>query len=211
MRLHLPPKKGKEEIFQAAMRAYVIGIAACVETFFRDLFVYVLKRNPGMVNRALKESVGSESAKRLPQYLAVGVSAEEFAASASFQNADAINHNISIAFSGTTYFDLLDQVEVDCEVPSGQQPGPAHLKLSSSWRDDLDRVFSLRHEFAHDANSKTVIDAEEMRRIETVILLICQMTVLLPGIQAPALVSANRFPVILLIEDLISDDWELAS
>ena len=210
MRSHLPLQKGNEDMLQAAMRSYVIGIAASVETFFRDLFVCLLKRDPGLVNRALKEAIRCEPANRLPQYLAAGVSAEEFAASASFQNADAINHNVSIAFSGASYFDALDQFEIGCEVPSARR-GPARLKLSASWKDDLDRVFTLRHEFAHDANSKTVIDTEEMRNIETNILLICQMTVLLPVIQTRALVSEIRAPVILLIADLIADDWQVAS
>lgn len=159
MRSHLPPKKGNEDMFQAAIRAYVIGIAACMETFFRDLFVYLLKQNPGILGRALKDCIRSESAKRLPQYMAAGVSAEEFAASASFQNRDAINHNMSIAFSGS-FFDALDQFEIMCEVPAAKQGGPARLKLPAKWKDDLERVFSLRHEFAHDANSRTIIDTE---------------------------------------------------
>lgn len=36
------------------------------------------------------------------------------------------------------------------------------------------------------------------------------MTVLLPGIQARVVVSGNKIPVILLIADLLADDWELA-
>ena len=76
----LPPTKDKEDILQAAMRAYSIGIAACVETFFRDLFFYLLERNPRLLQRALNEGNRKESASRLPLYIAEGVSAEEFAA-----------------------------------------------------------------------------------------------------------------------------------
>jgi len=96
MHSFLPPTKTNEDIFQAAMRAYVIGIAACVETFFRDLYFHLLKRNPALLQQALKESNRRESANRLPRYLAEGASAEEFAASTSFQNAEAINQNVSI-------------------------------------------------------------------------------------------------------------------
>lgn len=208
MHTFLPPTKGKEDILQAAMRAYVIGIAACIETFFRDLHFHLVKRNPALLQRALNESNRSESASRLPRYLAEGASAEEFAASASFQNAEAINQNISIFFS-TPFFNVLDQFELACEVPSARRTGPANLKLPSSWQRDLDRVFSLRHEFAHDANSKTKVSAEEMQRIETTALLACQFTVLLSGIESQIIVSQKRLPVILLVADLISDDWEI--
>jgi hypothetical protein len=209
MHSFLPPTKGKEDVLQAAMRAYVIGIAACVETFFRDLYVDLLKRNPGLMQQALSASSRKAPASHLSRYVAEGVSAEEFAAfQASFQNAEAINQNISILFS-IPFFDVLDRFELVCDIPSARHSGPARLKLPPCWRSDLDRVFSLRHEFAHDANSKTQVSAGEMQRIETSALLICQVTALLPGIEAPIIVSGRQLPVILLIPDLISEDWEI--
>ena len=160
----LPPKKGKEELLQAAMRAYVIGIAACTETFFRDLHFFLLRCKPGMLQRALNEPNRKEPASRLTQYIARGVSPEEFAAhQASFQNAEAINQNISIFFPSLFF-----------------------------------------------ANTKTQISTDEMRRIETTALLICQMTALLPGIEPRVIVSERNLPTILLIEDLMSEDWEIA-
>lgn len=192
MHSFLPPTKGKEDILQAAMRAYVIGIAACIETFFRDLYFHLLKCNSSLLLRALNESNRKEPASHLPRYLAEGVSAEEFAASqASFQNAEAINRNISIFFS-TPFFDVLDQFELICDIPSARRTGPAQLKLPSCWQSDLGRVFSLRHEFAHDANSKTQVSTEEMQRIETTALLICQITALLPGVEPQ--ITVGRSP-----------------
>lgn len=210
MHSFLPPTKGKEDILQAAMRAYIIGIAACIETFFRDLYFYLLKRNPGLLPRALNESNRKEPASHLHRYLAEGVPAEEFAASqASFQNAEAINRNISIFFS-PPFFDVLDQFELICDIPSARRTGPARLKLPSCWQPDLGRVFSLRHEFAHDSNSKTHVRPEEMRSIETTALLICQFTARLPGIESQTIATGRHLPAILLVTDLISDDWEIA-
>lgn len=204
----LPPKRGKEELLQAAMRAYVIGIAACTETFFRDLYFYLLKRRPGMLQQALSEPNRKEPASRLPQYIAHGVSPEEFAAhQAAFQNAEAINQNISIFFP--SFFDALDQFDPICDIASSQRTNPTRIKLPESWQSDLGRVFSLRHEFAHDANTKTQIGTDEMRRIETTALLICQMTALLPGIEPRLIVNQRNLPTLLLIKDLIADDWEI--
>jgi hypothetical protein len=75
MHSFLPPTKGKEDILQAAMRVYVIGIADCVETFLRDLDFYLLKRNPSLLERALHESNRRELASRLTTYPTEGVSA----------------------------------------------------------------------------------------------------------------------------------------
>jgi len=209
MHSFLPPSRDKADLVQAAMRAYTIGIAACIETFFRDLYLCLLKRNPRLLQQLLTAGSGKAPASHLARYLAEGVSAEEFAVfQASFQNADAINKNISIFFS-IPFFDALDGLEIVCDVPSARQSGPGRLKLPPCWQSDLDRVFSLRHEFAHDANSKTQVSTDEMERIEPMALLICQVTALLPGIEAPIIISGRQLPVILLIADLISEDWEI--
>jgi hypothetical protein len=118
MHSFLPKTTGKEDIFQAAIRANIIGIASCVETFFRDLNFYLLKSKPWLLQKALKENSLREPASHLPRYLAEGVSAEEFAAfQPSFQSTEAIDKNISIFFS-TPFFETLDQFEPICEIPS---------------------------------------------------------------------------------------------
>jgi len=52
----LPPQPGKEDILLTAMRAYVIGIAACVETFFRDLYLFMLQADPSLMEKALSKN-----------------------------------------------------------------------------------------------------------------------------------------------------------
>jgi hypothetical protein len=131
-------------------------------------------------------------------------------AQVSFQSAEAIDRNFSIFFSAKPFLETLDDFELVCAIPSAQHRGPAQLKLSPGWQSDLARVFSLRHEFAHDANSKTQIEANEMRRIETTVLVLCQITTHLSGIKLKVIRSDGYYPAILLISDLISEDWEVA-
>ncbi len=210
MHSFLPPSAGQDVVFQAAIRAYIIGIAACVETFFRDLYFHLLRHNPSLLLQVLNAGGGKVPASHLRRYLDEGIPPEEFAAfKASFQNAESINQNISIFFS-VPFFDMLDRFEVVCDIPSARKSGPARFKLPRYWQSDLKRVFTLRHEFAHDANSKTQISAAEMQSMETTALLICQATMLLPGIEAPIIVSNRQLPAILTIEDLISENWEIA-
>jgi hypothetical protein len=56
---------------------------------------------------------------------------------------------------------------------------------------------------------RDLLNTEEMQRIETTALLICQITALLPGVGPQIVVSGRQFPTILLVADLISDDWEI--
>jgi hypothetical protein len=192
------------------MRAYIIGIAACLETFFRDLYLFRLQSDSALIQEVLTENGLRESINNLPKYLANGLPAEEFAAAqVSFQSAVAIDKNFAIFF-GESFFDALDQFELVCEVPASKQPGPARLKMLPGWRIDVDRVFSLRHEFAHDANSTTKVSIEEMRGIETTALLLCQMTGWFSELRSGRIYTSRDLPAVLLISDLIADDWELS-
>jgi hypothetical protein len=211
MRTFLPAKTGKEDIFRAAMRAYVIGMASCLETYFRDLYLHLIQRDPVALQRALQANGRRESLSTIARYIADGLTEEEIASvQVSFQNAESIDRNFS-AFVGQSFFDVLDQFEVLCAIPSVNKPGLANLRLFPGWQDQLARIFLLRHEFAHDANSKTSISPEEMRSLETTAILVCQVSALLPAISPKSASDQNSVPVILLIVDLVSEDWEVVS
>ena len=210
MHFLLPANKGKLDILQTAMRAYVIGIAACVETFFRDLYLFMLQGEPALVSKALAENGLRESASNLPKYLASGISAEEFAAGqVSFQSSATIDKNFTIFFP-EPFFDAVDKFELVCDVPSSRRPGETRLKMMPGWKTDIDRVFTLRHDFAHDANSTTKVTFEEMRSIETTALIFCQLTGWLVKHRSKRLFTSRNFPAVLLISDLIAEDWEIS-
>jgi hypothetical protein len=212
MRTFLPPTEEKKDILQAAMRAYTIGMAASLETYFRDLYLCLLERDPNLVQKALDVNGRRESVTAMSGYLADGVSTAEFAATqVSFQSAGAINRNFSVFFETGPFFDVLDRFELVCAIPSVKRPGLAQLKLFPGWQTDLARIFNLRHEFAHDANSKTQLDPHEMRRLETTAIVLCQLTAYSPEITPSVGQDESSVPVILLISDIIADDWEVVA
>lgn len=209
MRTFLPPLEQKKDVFQSAMRAYVIGMASCLETYFRDLYIYVIERDPAALQKAKQANGRRDSQSVISSYLADGISEAEVAgAQVSFQNAESIDRNFAFFF-GKPFFEVLNKFEILCVVPSLNRPGLAKFGLSSGWQDQLARIFILRHEFAHDANSKTLIDPTEMQSLEATAIVICQMSALLPGISARYVVDQNAVPAILLIADIISEDWEI--
>jgi hypothetical protein len=211
MRTFLPPTNGKEDILQAAMRAYVIGMASSLETYFRDLYLHVIQRDPVVLQRALQANGRRESLSAITRYIADGLTEAEVAsAQVSFQNAESIDRNFSVFF-GQSFFEVLDQFEALCAIPSVNKPGLANFRLFPGWHDQLARIFVLRHEFAHDANSKTLINPKEMQSLETTAILVCQVTALLPAISSRPPNDQNVVPAILLIADLISEDWEVVS
>jgi hypothetical protein len=209
IRTFLPPTEEKKDLLQAAIRAYVIGMAASLETYFRDLYLHLLERDPNLVQTALDVNGRRESVTAMSRYLADGVSPAEFAAAqVSFQSAEAIDRNFSVFFDTQLFFEVLGSFELMCAIPSMKRPGLAQLKLIPGWQTDLARIFLLRHEFAHDANSKTLIDPLEMQRLETTAIILCQLTAYLPQITPSTIRGKNDVPVILLIADIIADDWE---
>jgi hypothetical protein len=211
MRNFLPLPVDNQDVPQVAMKAYLIGMAACIETFFRDLYLHILERNPDLIQQALASNSRRDSDAVITRRIANGVPLSEIvAAQVSFQSGDAIDRNFSIFFPGSTFFGALDDFELDCAIPSADKPGLAHLKLFPRWRQELQRIFALRHEFAHDGNSKTIIKPQEMRTLETTAILICQMAGYLEPLRnGYGSSSVEGVPAILLISDLIADDWEL--
>jgi hypothetical protein len=71
MKITLPLASEKPDIFQMAMRSYIIGIAACLETYSRDLYLHTLERNPALIEKAFAQRkdvlrIGPENGGFLP-------------------------------------------------------------------------------------------------------------------------------------------------
>jgi hypothetical protein len=208
MRIAIPLAEEKPDILQTAIRSYIIGIAACLETYFRDLYLHTLERDPALLETALEQIKEKEALAALYRNLSDGMSFPEFAMSrATFQSAAEIDQHYSIFFKPRGFLDSLDEFEFLSLIPSVPRKGLARLRLSAGWRKDLARIFNLRHEFAHDANSKSKVETQEMRSLETTAVLLPQVTAHLEPFKPTPPKGANAVPIILLIADFVSEDW----
>lgn len=210
MHAMIPLLKGRHDLFQTAMRSYLIGMAACLETFYRDLYICVLDEDPKLLRSSLGQIKEKASLEEIHQLTVDGISFAELSASkAAFQNIDEIDRFLSTLFSHNGYLETLSEYDFVCAIPS-RNTKQAHMKLHTAWRGDFARIFQLRHEFAHDANSKTSLDPVELQRLEACALLIPQMTAaLIASNRSLKIVKSGTLPVLLTVDDLISDDWEV--
>jgi hypothetical protein len=215
-------KEKKPDIFQTAMRSYIIGIAACLETYFRDLYLHTLERNPALLETALEQIKEGEKLATLHRNLSDGISFPELAMSrATFRSAEEIDRHYSIFFKPNTFLDSLDEFELICGMPAIDRPGRARLRLDDGWRKHLAKIFILRHEFAHDANSKSEIDAREMQSLETTAVLLPQVASHLEPFRKELSAELKEdmrenpggmwVPAVLIIKDLIAEDWVTGS
>jgi hypothetical protein len=226
MHIVIPLAKEKPDIFQTAMRSYIIGIAACLETYFRDLYLHTLERKPDLLETALDQIKEKEALATLYRNFSDGISFAEFAMSrATFRSVEEIDRHYSILFKPKSFLDSLDEFELICGMPAINRPGRARLRLNDGWRNHLAKIFSLRHEFAHDANSKTKIDVREMQSLETTAVILPQFASHLePFRKEPSPERKQEiekemkenpgwalFPAVLLIKDLIAEDWVVGS
>jgi hypothetical protein len=222
----------KPNVFQASMRSYVIAIAACLETYFRDFYIHMLEQNPQFLTAALERIPGKEALATLHRSMSSGMSFPDFALSrVAFRSAEEIDANLSIFVRPYGFLDTLDDYELVCGIPSipGKHMGTLQLGVfCPDWRKNLARIFELRHEFAHDANSKTELDTQEMESLERSAVILPQVAAYMylfrtqsggndgnvdkeakPVLLALYGAAEEPLPVILMISDLVSEDWQV--
>lgn len=201
-----------QAVCKEAMRNYIIAMASCLETFYRDLYVYVLSQDEISLKRALADVRDKATLAEIHSLLAGGVSFSEIATGkATFQSISEIDSFMSKLFHPAGYLDTLQNYEHLCLVPS-RSAQTAHFKLDNSWRSNLAKLFQSRHALVHDANKAFHLSANEMAKLETTALLVPQLTAELVSkkFDGKGTLRIRELPVLILVDDLLCDDWRLA-
>ncbi len=204
--------RSDETLLRQSMRQYVIGIASCLETYYRDLYVALLQADQQLVRRPFERD---RRASRLTKLRAAGpddIPEAEWAAElAKFQNLLGIDQALSELLEPLGYVQALTSTDFPCVIPS-RRDDLACLRLWPEWQDQFSSVFDHRHEFVHDANKPCTLAPAEMARIESTALLVPQLTSVLMARQLSAtapLLAMEGVPTILLVEDLVAGDWQV--
>jgi hypothetical protein len=206
----LPQFRDQKGIIQESIRNYIISTATCLETFYRDLLIFVLSQDETTLERVLPDLREKTTYSDIHSLLQDGIKFAEIAvADASFQNISEIETFMSKLFFPNSYLQELDSFFLECFIPA--RSARTIFKLDNSWRSDFAKIFIHRHSFVHDANKVCDIELSEIRQLETIALLVPQLTTYLIANKFSKVVLSKEHntPVIFIIEDIISDDWEV--
>jgi hypothetical protein len=213
----LGPFQAKPHVRAQAGRGYLISMASCLETFYRDVVVYVLGKDEESLASILQDLREKATLAELHQVFRESVSFPEIAASrVTFQSLAEIETVMSRVFRPDGYLGALDKFELECLNPS---KGRARLRLGElfpDWRTSLERIFRERHALVHDANLQFSISDSDMASLEAVALLIPQLTAELLAtrygkegtLRVEGEPSVRDLPVLLFISEVISENWE---
>jgi len=191
------------------------------ETLFRDIFVYVIKKNPDCLDAFKKQkSKLTRNLNLIPPELA-----EEFVAYLfNFQNQDSIEEVLVVLLGNQ---DGLKQLVQQSPLIAVRNKGITVFemnKLFPNWRSDIDFLLAERHKIIHDANHRCSVKRKEIARLETELFLYQQLFGILfstkyqlPWIKVDVGTKAfeitpetneKKREVVLTIDDLLADDYE---
>jgi hypothetical protein len=199
-------------VCQEAMRGYIVAMTSCLETFYRDLYIYVLSQDEASLRRVLPDFRDKATLAEIHSLLADGLTFSEIVTGkATFQSLSEIETFMSKLFHPAGYLDTLQDYEHICLIPS-RDPRVAHFKLDDKWRSNLENIFTSRHALVHDANKSFHLSANEMAKIETTALMVPQLTAELVSqkFDGNGTLRIRELPVLILVDDMLRDDWETA-
>lgn len=200
--------RSDELLLEEAMRSYIIALTSALETYYRDIYVYVLSQDKDALCRVLSGEKDKASLSDIHASLDAGLEFYDIAAStAAFQSLDQVDAFMSKLFDQRGYLETLEKYECEFAVPA--RGARARIKLPSSWRVDLATVFSKRHALVHDANKSFDLSPDDMQRLETVALLVPQLTaeLLARKFNGKGTLRFAGLPALMILEDILSDNW----
>ncbi|WP_316674783.1 HEPN domain-containing protein [uncultured Tolumonas sp.] len=194
-----------------AYRQYFVFLVGGLETFFRDLFVYIHSIDDNLLNSLLSEFNAPDDFNTSDELSL----AEMFSKSFNFQNLN----DIETAFNNLGNDNFLNTLSNTVISPCGFN-GKVFAELGLSmvfpdWLDILNQAFSVRHKVVHDANFRPETDICLAQKAESIFLLIPQITTYIIArrynIKSVFLQSnGNNFPYIFSIHDMLAEDWVIA-
>ncbi len=201
-----------EHVIKEACRQYVIALASCMETFYRDLCLFVISNDDQVLKIILGEVREKSTFADIHQILCDGATFPDIASSSlGFQNIEQIEASMSKIFPPKGYISSLTEFELECLVPA--KGARATIRLPEDWRAKFADFFQQRHEYVHNSNFDFDLSLSDMARLEALVLMIAQLSahnIAQRYSDKGALMMAGH-PVFFLVEDFLSTDWELCA
>jgi hypothetical protein len=211
-------EKYKQNLMKEASRNYIISMASCLETFYRDMFIHILKQDKSLLSDVLTDIKEKKTLSEVHELSKEDIDLSELAAyHFKFQNVEEIERSMVKLFEPKGYLKSVNDYEHICTFfSSGLEI--KKIVLPKKWQRDLSHIFQNRHKLIHDASSKFSIPLNEMAHLETLVLAITQISAaivaekfnvnLLRISKKGEEIKPGTPPLFLTIEDITREDWE---
>jgi hypothetical protein len=202
----------QDDLIQEAIRLYIMGMTTCLETYYRDLYIALHEADEQLLRKLFEGDKHGARLARLRASEPKDIPDSELASElAKFQNLSGIDQALSEILKPQRYVEVLSSTEFLCVIPS-RRADLASMKIWPDWQSQFSRVFDCRHEFTHDANKDCDVTRKDIAFIESTALVVPQLPTFLMAQRLGAsgeVLSMNTVPAILLVDDLIADDWQV--
>jgi len=211
-------QKPEQNILNFAIKNYIINLVSLWETFFRDLFVIVMK-----LDKNFKTYIMENYAKNIDHLNDENIE-EILALAANFQNLEDLNESFKYIFSNENILNVIGKYEQNIFMHPYIIESFSLDKFYKNWKEKIIKTFDLRHKFIHDANFKYTFNREEIQEIEILFNIIpktftniiadkYKLKKLIAHVENKQVkyiyLGYGNFHYISSIEDILSDDWEV--
>lgn len=200
--------KGSSLIRSIAYRQYCVFLISSLETFFRDLFIYVHSIDDELMSKLLKKFKSIDNYLSLEELSLIEVLSKSF----NFQNIN----DLGVAFDQLWSVRFLDAICNSSINPCGFN-GKVFQTLCISamfpdWKSIFSEIFDIRHKVVHDANFRPDDINKLVQKAEALFLLIPQLTIFLvvEKYKLPSIflkTEDSTLPYIFSIHDILAEDW----
>ena len=212
-------QRPEKKILNFAIKNYIINLVSLWETFFRDLFVIVMKLDQEFKTHIIENYAKNE------EYLEIDNIEEIIALAANFQNLDDLNEAFQYIFNNENILDVIGKYEQNIFMNPNIIKNFSIDKFCLNWKEEIIKTFDLRHKFIHDANFKYTFNRQEIQVIEMLFNIIpktftniiadkYQLKKLIAHIEDNQVkyvyLGYGDFHYISSIEDILSDDWKIS-
>lgn len=195
-----------------AKRNYIIALASCLETFYRDLLVHVLSKDSSHLESLTAKIKEKKTLLDIYKMFEEKIEFHEYVASHfNFQNVEEIENAFGVVFLPDGYLRSLEQHRHSCYILS-KSDDPIDLALPLGWRKDYASLFRIRHKLVHDSNAPCDIPSKHIATLENLVLMICQFSSFMIDEKYgnTLALKKNGKPAFLIVDDFLSDDWEIS-
>lgn len=199
---------GSSLVKSVAYRQYFVFLISSLETFFRDIFIYVHSIDAELMDKLLEKFENTEKLNNSEEFSSIEVLSKSF----NFQNVN----DLELAFDqlwGGSFLDVICDASISpCGFNGKVFQSVCVKNMMPAWRDVFNKTFSIRHKVVHDANYRPDNNMKLAQEAELVFLLIPQITtyVLAKKYKLKSVFlncSGKEYPYIFSIHDMLAEDW----